>query len=51
MTKASYPDIGTRFGGKDHSTVIYSAKKIDKELKNDPKLAKIIDEIKHFLLK
>ena len=47
MTKASYPDIGTRFGGKDHSTVIYSAKKIDKELKNDHKLAKIVDEIKH----
>lgn len=51
MTKASYPDIGARFGGKDHSTVIYSAKKIDKELKNDHKLAKIVDEIKHNLLK
>lgn len=51
MTKASYPDIGARFGGKDHSTVIYSAKKIDKELKNDNKLAKIVDEIKHNLLK
>lgn len=51
MTKASYPDIGTRFGGKDHSTVIYSTKKIDKELKSDPKLAKIVDEIKQSLLK
>ena len=51
MTKASYPDIGARFGGKDHSTVIYSAKKIDNELKNDHKLAKIVDEIKHNLLK
>jgi chromosomal replication initiator protein len=51
MTKASYPDIGARFGGKDHSTVIYAAKKIDTALKQDPKLAKIIEEIKHNLLK
>lgn len=51
MTKASYPDIGARFGGKDHSTVIYAAKKIDKIIKDDSKLAKIIDDIKNTLLK
>ncbi len=51
MTKSSYPDIGMRFGGKDHSTVIYAAKKIDNALKNDTKLAKTIDEIKNIILK
>jgi chromosomal replication initiator protein len=51
MTKASYPDIGMRFGGKDHSTVIYATKKIDKALKEDVKLSRIIDEIKSILLK
>jgi chromosomal replication initiator protein len=51
MTKASYPDIGMRFGGKDHSTVIYAAKKIDAALKDDTKLSKSIDEIKNILLK
>lgn len=51
MTKASYPDIGMRFGGKDHSTVIYATKKIEKALKDDSKLSRIIDEIKHVLLK
>jgi chromosomal replication initiator protein len=51
MTKASYPDIGSRFGGKDHSTVIYAAKKIDAALKDDYKLAKIVDELKNILLK
>ena len=51
MTKSSYPDIGMRFGGKDHSTVIYAAKKIDNALKNDTKLAKTIDEIKNILRK
>jgi len=28
MTTASYPDIGGKFGGKDHSTVIHSVKKL-----------------------
>jgi chromosomal replication initiator protein len=51
LTKASYPDIGMRFGGKDHSTVIYATKKIEKMLKDDGKLFRIIDEIKNILLK
>jgi chromosomal replication initiator protein len=51
MTKASYPDIGAKFGGKDHSTVIYAAKKIDKALQEDQKLSKLVDVIKHALLK
>ena len=51
LTKASYPDIGARFGGKDHSTVIYATKKIESALKEDNKLAKFIEEIKHNLLK
>lgn len=40
LTSASYPDIGNKFGGKDHSTVIHSAKKIDRLLTEDPVLAK-----------
>ncbi len=51
MTKSSYPDIGLKFGGKDHSTVIHSFKKIDKAMVSDTKLAKVIDEIRHILLK
>lgn len=51
MTKSSYPDIGQQFGGKDHSTIIHSFKKIDKALHNEPKLARIIEEIKRILLK
>lgn len=51
MTQFSYPDIGSKFGGKDHSTVIYAAKKIDAALKDDPQLAKTIGDIKHILLK
>ncbi|MEI6206322.1 MAG: chromosomal replication initiator protein DnaA [Desulfuromonadales bacterium] len=51
MTKSSYPDIGLKFGGKDHSTIIHSFKKIDKAQAEDMKLSKIIDEIRHILLK
>ncbi len=51
MTKSSYPDIGLKFGGKDHSTVIHSYKKIDAAMVNDPKIYKIIHEIRRMLLK
>ena len=51
MTKSSYPDIGLKFGGKDHSTIIHSFKKIDKALADDTKLSNIIEEIRRILLK
>ena len=51
MTKSSYPDIGLKFGGKDHSTIIHSYKKIDKTVATEPKLSKIIDEIRRIILK
>ncbi|MDD2736585.1 MAG: chromosomal replication initiator protein DnaA [Desulfuromonadaceae bacterium] len=51
MTKSSYPDIGSKFGGKDHSTVIHSYKKIDKSIADEPKVSKIIEEIRRILLK
>ena len=51
MTKSSYPDIGLKFGGKDHSTVIHSYKKIDKSIAEEPKVSKIIEEIRRILLK
>lgn len=51
MTKSSYPDIGSKFGGKDHSTIIHSYKKMDKSMASDTKLVKIIDEIRRIILK
>jgi len=37
-TGASYPEIGEKFGGKDHSTVIHAVKKIESSLGKDPAL-------------
>jgi chromosomal replication initiator protein len=51
LTKASYPEIGERFGGKDHSTIIHSVKKIEKQLSQDPDLKGTMDELKKNLLK
>ena len=44
-TGASYPEIGEKFGGKDHSTVIHAVKKIEKLLGNDPSLTKTVESL------
>ena len=44
-TKASLPEIGRQFGGKDHTTVIFSHKKISKTIKENKELAASIFEI------
>jgi len=45
FTDASYPQIGDQFGGRDHTTVIHAAEKVEKELDSDPELAATIDEL------
>jgi len=36
--KLSYPSIGKKLGGKDHTTAIYAYKKISKKLEDDDNL-------------
>lgn len=45
LTDESFPKIGIEFGGKDHTTVMHSCDKIEKELKNNSNLAKTIESI------
>lgn len=47
--KESYPAIGRRFGGKDHTTVIYAWEKIARELKSNDNLLTEIDLIRQRL--
>jgi chromosomal replication initiator protein len=40
LTARSLPEIGRRFGGRDHSTVLHAVRKIDGQMKGDEKLAR-----------
>jgi len=42
LTGASLPEIGKEFGGKHHSTVIHSIRKIDALRKQDPEFDRLI---------
>jgi chromosomal replication initiator protein len=42
----SYPAIGAKLGGKDHTTVIHSYEKIKHDLVTDPHLVKEIEDIR-----
>jgi chromosomal replication initiator protein len=44
--KCSYPFIGRKFGGKDHTTAIHACEKISKEIQINENLAEEIDLIK-----
>ncbi len=49
MTNLSYPEIGSKFGGKDHSTIIHAIKKIERMMKEDIqikiKVEKLIEKL------
>ena len=44
-TTASLPDIGKQFGGKDHTTVMFSHKKITKIIKENNELSTIVQSL------
>jgi len=50
LTKASFPEIGEKFGGKDHSTVIYAVKKISSVMADKPDVLNSYEVIKRKLL-
>jgi chromosomal replication initiator protein len=45
----SYPSIGEKLGGRDHTTVIHSCEKIKREVKLDSLLLKEIQEIRSII--
>ncbi len=50
LTNASFPDIGAKIGGRDHSTVIYAHNKITKLIEQDDKTKEIVQELERLLL-
>ncbi|MGB3407210.1 MAG: chromosomal replication initiator protein DnaA [Jannaschia sp.] len=39
LTPRSYPEIGRKFGGKDHTTVLYAVRKIEELIAAEPQIA------------
>ena len=50
LTLRSLPEIGRRFGGRDHTTVLHAVRKIDDLVKTDQALADEIELLKRMLL-
>ena len=46
----SYPTIGNKLGGRDHTTVIHSCEKVKREVLGDTELAKEIQDIRSILV-
>ncbi len=46
----SYPSIGEKMGGRDHTTVIHSCEKIKEELKSDTALTQELQQIRSMLV-
>jgi chromosomal replication initiator protein len=49
LTAMSYPEIGSRFGGKDHSTVISAVRKIERMVKDDAAQRSIVSTLESHL--
>lgn len=49
LTALSFPDIGEKVGGRDHSTVIYANNKMKKGCDEDKNLKKTVQEIEEAL--
>ncbi len=45
ITNMSMNLIGEEFGGRDHSTIVYALKQIEKNMDKDPKLKATVDDI------
>ncbi|BDA82459.1 chromosomal replication initiator protein DnaA [Aureimonas sp. SA4125] len=49
MTPRSLPEIGRRFGGRDHTTVLHAVRKIEGERAKDEKLGEELDLIRRMI--
>lgn len=45
LTPRSYPEIGRRFGGRDHTTVMFGDKKITRLVSEDADLKAVVDAL------
>lgn len=49
LTSSSFPEIGSKIGGRDHTTVIHAVNKITEALEKDPELRQQLKELERSL--
>jgi chromosomal replication initiator protein len=49
LTNMSFPEIGSRFGGKDHSTVISAVRKIERLCTEEPTVKSVVSTLESHL--
>ncbi|MEM6780661.1 MAG: chromosomal replication initiator protein DnaA [Pseudomonadota bacterium] len=49
LTARSLPEIGRKFGGRDHTTVMHAVRKIDELVGDDPQIAQDVEIIRRAL--
>ncbi|MDI9408265.1 MAG: chromosomal replication initiator protein DnaA [Candidatus Pacebacteria bacterium] len=49
LTQSSLPDIGRKFGGRDHTTVIHAVRKVESLVEKDQSMAEDIELLKRLL--
>ena len=49
LTSRSLPEIGRKFGGRDHTTVIHAVRKIEQLREEDPALDEDVDLLRRML--
>jgi chromosomal replication initiator protein len=45
LTDLSLPEVGELFGGKDHTTVLHSYKKIKEDIYKNPELKERVEKV------
>ena len=49
LTSKSLPEIGRKFGGRDHSTVVHAVKKIEELKLTDSQVAEDVELLRRML--
>ena len=49
MTTRSLPDIGRRFGGRDHTTIMHGVRKVEELRASDPQMSEDLDLLRRLL--
>lgn len=49
LTSSSYPEIGDKFGGKDHSTIIHAIRKVEKLMEENYQLRQTVETLRSAL--